>query len=140
MSDNPARRRALNRLAELDLDVCSDASGVDESPLWVERDGCITIAEDGGSVTTTGQGRLDVLNLLGPSDPGVGAGPDVVRCRPLLRIVPGKAAGEPHLNGSRLTTLTVALTARPSHILGSGSGSPLLEPPVIPSSAAGRPG
>jgi uncharacterized protein (DUF433 family) len=39
-------------------------------------------------------------------------GPHLVRPRPNLRIVPGKVAGEPHLSGTRLTTLSVATLAR----------------------------
>lgn len=36
------------------------------------------------------------------------AGPDLRRPRQLLRIVPGKCSGEPHVRGTRITTTTLA--------------------------------
>ena len=54
--------------------------------------------------------KLDELAFEGAEG---ACGPDLRRPRPHLRIVPGKRAGEPHLDGSRLTTMTVAaLSAR----------------------------
>ncbi len=53
----------------------------------------------------------DWLDLLGPFEGTDGGGPDLRQPRAHLRIVPGKCAGEPHLAGSRLTTLTVAALA-----------------------------
>lgn len=104
-------RRGLDQLADLGLDVWSDTAGSDRSPLWVERDGRIVIVSDDGLVTASGEGRLDVLNLLGPFEVDAARGPNLVRPRPLLRIVPGKVGGEPHVKGSRLTTLTLAALA-----------------------------
>jgi hypothetical protein len=71
-SPMPEVRRAMDQLATLGLDVWSDRSGADTGPLWVERDGRIVISEKGGPTTTSGQRRLDVLNLLGPFDLGWG--------------------------------------------------------------------
>ena len=39
------------------------------------------------------------------------AGPDLVAPRPHLRIVPSKVAGEPHIQGSRITTITLSALA-----------------------------
>ena len=56
-----------------------------------------------------GQGRMtDMLDLLAPFGDGSAVGPDLRRPRPLLRIVPGKCSGEPHVQETRLTTLTLA--------------------------------
>ncbi len=53
------------------------------------------------------------LDLLGPFDPEGAPGPDLVQPRALLRMIPGKCGGEPHLADSRLGTRTVyALKAR----------------------------
>jgi uncharacterized protein (DUF433 family) len=56
----------------------------------------------------------ELLDLFAPFSGSEGAGgPDLRRPRPRLRIVPGKVAGQPHLEGSRLTTVTVdALAAQ----------------------------
>lgn len=50
----------------------------------------------------------DALDLLAPFEDGV----DLRRPRPHLRIVPGKVSGEIHLDGSRLTSRSVAGLAR----------------------------
>jgi len=62
-------------------------------------------------------GLPGALNLLGPSSSrdskgAVVSGPDLLRPRPRLRIVPGKMSGEPHLRDSRVTTLAVAAHSR----------------------------
>jgi uncharacterized protein (DUF433 family) len=69
-------------------------------------------------------GRLDPyagsVDLFGPFAPPAhpdgdwpvpAPGPDLLRPRPHLRIVPGKLSGEPHLTGSRLTTRSIAALA-----------------------------
>ena len=57
------------------------------------------------------------LDLLGPFEGTEGGGPDLRRPREHLRIVPGKCAGEPHLEGSRLTTVTIAALASRGYTL-----------------------
>jgi uncharacterized protein (DUF433 family) len=61
-----------------------------------------------------GQRTLLPENVLGLTAPfasdGV-SGPNLLRPRPLLRIVPSKVSGEPHVVHSRLTTLTIAALA-----------------------------
>lgn len=52
-------------------------------------------------------GSRDELDLLGPFVVDEASGPDLVRPRERLRIVPGKCGGEPHLVGTRLETRTL---------------------------------
>jgi uncharacterized protein (DUF433 family) len=106
-------RQALAKHDELGLDLWDGRAG--ETPLYVDRTGRIIVVTADISHDVQGQGVLpDWLDLLGPFEGAEGAhGPDLRRPRPHLRIVPGKCGGEPHLDGSRLTTMTVAaLTAR----------------------------
>jgi uncharacterized protein (DUF433 family) len=49
---------------------------------------------------------------LGPFRVGEGRGPDLIRPRPHLRIVPGKVSGEPHIAGSRITTQNIVALYR----------------------------
>jgi hypothetical protein len=54
----------------------------------------------------------DVLGLTAPFESAGLSGPDLLRPRPHLRIVPSKVAGEPHAEHSRLTTQVAALADR----------------------------
>jgi uncharacterized protein (DUF433 family) len=69
-----------------------------------------------GDVVLDGSGQpalppAEVLELTAPfTDAGL-VGPDLVRPRPHLRIVPSKVSGEPHLEHTRITTLTLAALA-----------------------------
>lgn len=112
-------RRALDRLAQLGLDIWSNDEAAGTSPLLVDRAGRILNAQDEvHPMEAAGQGRLDRLDLLGPFHSDLGGGPDLIRPRPHLRIVPGKVAGEPHIARSRLTTLTVAALAAEGYDAG----------------------
>ncbi len=53
----------------------------------------------------------DVLGLTAPFGNAGLRGPDLLRPRPHLRIVPAKVAGEPHVAHSRITTQTIAALA-----------------------------
>lgn len=110
-SPMPEVKRALNQLQKLSLDIWSDAPGAAGSPLLVDRRGKVTVVGPSERMTADGQAQLDVLDLLGPFDAEITYGPDLIRPRPHLRIVPGKVSGEPHLQHSRLTTRTVAALA-----------------------------
>ena len=83
-------------------------------PLLVDARGFIYVRH--GDVVLDGSGQpallpAEVLELTAPfTDAGL-AGPDLVRPRPHLRIVPSKVSGEPHLEHSRITTLTLAALA-----------------------------
>ncbi len=103
-------RHALSQLGSRGLDVWSDAAGV--SPLFVDPRGELFIVDAAQAHDLSGQGAsAEWLDLLGPFEGVEGHGPDLRRPRPSLRIVPGKCAGEPHVAGSRLTTITVAALA-----------------------------
>lgn len=109
-SPMPEVRRALKQLESRNLDLWSAADGM-RTPLLVDRRGQITLETPEGHVRTTGQAAMCFLDLLAPFETGTIRGPDLVQPRPHLRIVPGKVAGEPHLEGSRLTTVTIAALA-----------------------------
>lgn len=109
-SPMPRVRTALALLDELGLDPWSpDASA--GSPLLVDRAGSIYVRVPEGILNLHRQPVLlpdDVLGLTAPFDSAGLAGPDLLRPRPHLRIVPSKVAGEPHIERSRLTTQTIA--------------------------------
>ena len=93
-SPMPEVRRALNQMELHHLDLWSESEG-GRTPLFVDQEGQITIRTSEGDVRATGQTALDVLDSLAPFSPESSRGPDLVRPRPHLRIVPGKVAGEP---------------------------------------------
>lgn len=100
-------REALEELERRNLDIWAD-DGQPGSPLRVDRDGRVYLA-DGWSASVQGQMSLvSVLDLLGPFENGQHHGPDLIRPRSDLRIIPGKVSGEPHLVDSRITTKSVA--------------------------------
>lgn len=107
-------RRALGRLGELGLDIWRPGP-VPASPLLVDRSGRIYLAHADELVEASGQKVLsgDLLDLLAPFQfqGERSTGPDLRLPRPHLRIVPNKCAGEPHLCGSRMRTLTVSALA-----------------------------
>lgn len=100
-------RRALEELDRLDLDLWSpDRDGF--SPLKVDPTGHVFIATPQRLEDTKRAGVFEEsLDLLGPLRVGEGKGPDLIRPRPHLRIVPGKVSGEPHVAGSRITTQAI---------------------------------
>ena len=101
-------RGALAELDERGFDIWDDSSGDLSSPLRVDVSGKIWLDVDGVPVYE-GQAALPgSLDLLGPFDLADRNGPDLRRPRPNLRIVPGRVSGEPHLAGSRITTLSAA--------------------------------
>lgn len=51
---------------------------------------------------------LHSFGLTGPFRVAGESGPDLIQPRPHLRIVPGKVAGEPHVEGTRITTAALA--------------------------------
>lgn len=103
-------RRALIELVDQRLDLWDGSVGA--SPLYVDPTGQILIVTTNSTHDLHGQAVLsDWLDLLGPFEGTDCVGPDLRRPREHLRIVPGKCAGEPHLDGSRLTTITIAALA-----------------------------
>ena len=101
-------REALKRLDRLGLDIWAEEySG--SSPLQVDPSGDIHIVTRSLMETVKRQLVMgEVLDLLAPFATRDGSGPDLIRPRPLLRIIPGKVSGEPHLMNSRITTKAVA--------------------------------
>lgn len=85
-------RRGLSRTQLHDLVVRSEGGelylNVDQKLIRADRSGQLAITE---------------LAVVHPYK----AGPDLLQPRPLLRIVPGKLHGEPHLVNTRISTATV---------------------------------
>lgn len=112
-SPMPRVRRALEMLDELGLDLWS-ADPVGDSPLLVARNGEIFIRIGNDILNLQRQPALlpeGALGLTAPFREAGGNGPDLIRPRPHLRIVPWKVTGEPHIEHSRLTTQTLAALA-----------------------------
>ncbi len=111
-SPMPQVREALEELEDRGLDIWAEKPHGSGTPLRVNIDGMVYLA-DGWTAGTHGQLSLvPMLDLLGPFGMGDQHGPDLIRPRPSLRIVPGKVSGEPHLVGSRITTRSVAALHR----------------------------
>jgi uncharacterized protein (DUF433 family) len=112
-SPMPKVRKAFALLDELGLDQWSQGAGAG-SPLLVDWAGEIYVRARGGMLNLHRQPVLlseDVLGLTAPFESAGLSGPDLLRPRPHLRIVPSKVAGEPHVEHSRLTTQTIAALA-----------------------------
>jgi uncharacterized protein (DUF433 family) len=107
-----AVRRALREIASLELDRWSEAGA---PRVAVDRSGNIVIDNNGGPQRAGGQRILDaeMLDLLAPFSSREGLrGPDLSAPRPLLRIVPGKLAGSPHIERTRIETQALAALER----------------------------
>jgi uncharacterized protein (DUF433 family) len=77
----------------------------------VDQRGDIFLRLPHGIVDLRGNAALphpEQFGLTAPFDVAGHAGPDLLRPRQNLRIVPDKVAGEPHVLGTRLTTRTLA--------------------------------
>lgn len=116
----PQVRKALMLLDQLGLDLWERSDG-DRSLLFVDATGELFVCAGDEVLNTNGQPTLlpaRVLDLTAPFEEAGAKGPDLVRPRPHLRIVPSKVAGEPHIENSRVTTQTVAaLSARGYSVL-----------------------
>jgi uncharacterized protein (DUF433 family) len=107
-----AVRRALRMLREeLDLELWTEAGG---PSVRVDPGGQIYIdTPDAGPATVEGERPLDadVFDLIAPLDTPVSKAPDLTKPRPHLRIVPGKLSGSPHIERTRIETVTIAALA-----------------------------
>jgi uncharacterized protein (DUF433 family) len=104
----PQVRAAFSELSKSNIDLWDD-SRQPPGALFVQRSGAIVVRTGDEAMSLNGQGMIiDTLDLLGPFGLGDAIGPDLRRPRPLLRIVPGKCSGEPHVQETRLTSLTLA--------------------------------
>ena len=103
----PAVRRALKALRSLDLPLWQ--AGV--PTLFLDGSGAIYLKRPKDDPETL-EGQLahkDLLDLIAPFSTIEGTrGPDLVRPRPDLRIVPGKVSGSPHVVHTRLETRALA--------------------------------
>ena len=104
----PMVRRALAELRSLDLHMWT---GESTPNVGVDRAGAIVLEPAADARRLDGQRLIDaeVFEVLRPFDLGVDrAGPDLVRPRPRVRIVPGKLAGAPHVKDTRVETEALA--------------------------------
>jgi uncharacterized protein (DUF433 family) len=112
-SPMPRVRRALALLDQLGLDLWSP-TGAGGPTLMVASNGEIFVRTTSEILNLNAQPALLPEHALGLTAPfqseGI-EGPNLVRPRPHLRIVPWKVTGEPHLEHSRVTTQTVAALA-----------------------------
>ena len=93
-------------------DIWDDSGSHPDSPLRVDSSANIFIVDENVARVGGQQPLTGVLDLLGPFESDGRWGPDLVRPRPNLRIIPGRVSGEPHLAGSRITTQVAAALRR----------------------------
>lgn len=108
----PAVRRALGQLRGLDLDLWTDDSGPN---VRVTRAGDILL-KTAPEMERDGRQRVlptdDLLDLTAPfATLDGGHGPDLLRPRPHLRIVPGRLSGSPHVAHTRVESEALAALA-----------------------------
>jgi uncharacterized protein (DUF433 family)/DNA-binding transcriptional MerR regulator len=85
--------------------------------VWVDHKGRLLFEDEHGMHTSLGGGLAQVIvdtkvNLVRPFEVDGMRGPDLVRPRPTLRIVPGKLSGEPHVEATRIPTQMLAALGR----------------------------
>lgn len=116
-SSMPKIQRALREIDRLGLDWIEDG----QSTLGVTLDGEVAINAPGlPPQRAHGQlFRADVIDVLAPFEGLEGTGgPDLRRPRPLLRILPRKISGAPHIDGTRLPTESVHALAKRGYSVG----------------------
>ncbi len=105
-------KRALERLKELDLDLFEQGRPI----VAVTLDGEVVLHTPTAPLQETAGQYLapGVVDILGPFEGLEGMkGPDLLRPRPTLRILPRKISGAPHVEGTRLPTQSIwALAGR----------------------------
>lgn len=116
-SSMPKIQRALQQIHHLGLDWIEDG----RSTLGVTLDGEVAINAP-GLPPQRAHGQLflaNVIDVLAPFEGLAGAGgPDLRRPRPLLRILPRKISGAPHIEGTRLPTESVHALAKRGYSIG----------------------
>lgn len=87
--------------------------------VWVDKRGGIRLGDQGDAFVPLPPGMAqraldlgDVDLLAAFSSPSGRVGPDLRRPRPTLRIIPGKLAGEPHVQETRIPTIGLASMMR----------------------------
>ncbi len=109
----PAIKRALRALRDLDLSLWSDQDG---PAVLVAANGEVVIQARRLVQPVGAAGSLQVVagqvvDLTAPFLAGPRRGPDLLRPRPHLRIIPGKLAGAPHVEHTRVETEALASLA-----------------------------
>ena len=106
----PAVRQALDELRKLGAPIWKPGN---DSALFVDGVGHIYLKRPDGLQNLDGQlGDQSLLDLVAPFETREGTrGPDLVRPRPELRILPGKLGGSPHVVGTRNETCAIAALA-----------------------------
>jgi uncharacterized protein (DUF433 family) len=109
-SSMPTVQRALASLRDLDMALWSEDGG---PAVAVDRDGSIVLKTPEYEQTPDGQALMhETLDLVEPFPTEEGTrGPHLIRPRPTLRIVPGKLAGSPHIEDTRIETVALAALA-----------------------------
>jgi uncharacterized protein (DUF433 family) len=129
----PAVRKALRALQELDLELWTEDGG---PRVAVDRAGRVVLDPAGPIPEASNRQTITDVDMIELTHPFPASealrGPDLLRPRPHLRIVPGKLAGSPHVERTRVETRALAALAR----RGMGTGKiaylyPLVEPPAI---------
>lgn len=109
----PSVREALGALRDLGTPIWEAGS---VPTLFVDGAGKIYLKRPEGVRDLDGQLQLGdeaLLDLVAPFATREGTrGPDLVRPRPELRIVPGKLGGSPHVVGTRNETCAIAALAK----------------------------
>ena len=105
-----AVKRALGQLAELDMALWTEDAG---PSVVIDRAGRVLVKSDPHHEADARQRVLDdELDVLSPFPLADGLrGPDLVSPRPLLRIVPGKLGGSPHVVHTRLESQALGALA-----------------------------
>jgi len=112
-SPMPRVRAALNVLSNHGVDLWSPRYE-NKHPLLVDLRGQIWVRLGDEIQGPNGETTFPTLKTFGLTAPYEYAGqsaPDLIRPRPNFRIVPGKLAGEPHVQGTRLTSTALATLA-----------------------------
>ena len=109
-------RKALEDLRNLDL---APWSAGDASPLFIDHRGKVIVSVGDLYQDDVGQ-RLDpeAFDLIGVFHADEGTkGPNLIAPRPLLRIVPGKLSGSPHVQHTRIETRVLSALQRDGYDL-----------------------
>lgn len=110
-------RRMLTMLDAYQINFWVSDNGTDgSSPILVDQQGRLYVDTGEGILSSRGQRVHDLpketLRLLAPFENEGNQGPDLIRPRPTLRIIPLKVSGEPHVTGSRITSRSLAALFR----------------------------
>lgn len=112
-STMPKVRKVLAQLSELDLALWSEESGprvcVDFAGEVLVTDAAPYPEDASGQRRLADSGELDVLE---PFPTEQGEGPHLVQPRSMLRIVPGKLGGSPHVVHTRLESRALGALAQ----------------------------